>query len=357
MKKLNLAIIGQGRSGKDIHGKYYISSANIYYNVTYVIDQDEYRREVSKQRYPGCVTLSDYRELFDKKDVDVVINASYSNMHYDITKDLLMHGFNVVVEKPFSKTEKQCQELMDIAKKNNVKVCVFQQTFYAPYYDDILRIVNKDVIGRVLEVSIRYNSLSRRWDWQTLQKRVGGNAYNTGPHPFGCALGILGFDDKAYLAFGRMNHTLMSAGDYDDYVKAIITAPNKPVVDIEINNTDAYSGYTVKIQGTRGTYKTNTVTWNLKYIVDGENPKREPIETFLANAEGNPCYCSEKLITHEEEGKYNGTAFDVGTSRYYEELYYYLTEDRPMYADAIKAMKTIGLIEKIHKMNPIDRKF
>lgn len=29
-KKLNLAIIGQGRSGKDIHGAYYISERNKY---------------------------------------------------------------------------------------------------------------------------------------------------------------------------------------------------------------------------------------------------------------------------------------------------------------------------------------
>lgn len=40
MKKLNLAIIGQGRSGKNIHGKYYISEDNKYYNVKYVVDAD-----------------------------------------------------------------------------------------------------------------------------------------------------------------------------------------------------------------------------------------------------------------------------------------------------------------------------
>ena len=35
MKKLNLAIIGQGRSGKDIHGRYYISEDNIYFKKGY----------------------------------------------------------------------------------------------------------------------------------------------------------------------------------------------------------------------------------------------------------------------------------------------------------------------------------
>ena len=48
MKKLNLAIIGQGRSGKDIHGVYYISEKNQYYTVKYVVEADERRREISK---------------------------------------------------------------------------------------------------------------------------------------------------------------------------------------------------------------------------------------------------------------------------------------------------------------------
>lgn len=33
MEKLNLAIIGQGRSGRDIHGSFYRSERNLYYKV------------------------------------------------------------------------------------------------------------------------------------------------------------------------------------------------------------------------------------------------------------------------------------------------------------------------------------
>ena len=100
MKKLNLAIIGQGRSGKNIHGAYYVSEANTYYNVKYVVDADAQRREVSLERYPGCQVFADYQQLFACDDIDLVVNASYSEMHYPITKDLLSHGFNVLVEKP-----------------------------------------------------------------------------------------------------------------------------------------------------------------------------------------------------------------------------------------------------------------
>ena len=91
MKKLNLAIIGQGRSGKDIHGKYYRSEDNQYYTVKYVVDADEFRRGVAEEIYPGCKTFANYEELFALDDIDIVVNASYSEMHYSITKDLLLH--------------------------------------------------------------------------------------------------------------------------------------------------------------------------------------------------------------------------------------------------------------------------
>ena len=129
MKILNVAIIGQGRSGKDIHGKYYRSAGNEFYTVKYVVDTDEHRRKISEEIYPGCKTFADYTELFGLTDIDVVVNATYSQMHYSITKDLLLHGFNVLVEKPFGRSRFECDELIKIAADKGVTLAVFQQTF------------------------------------------------------------------------------------------------------------------------------------------------------------------------------------------------------------------------------------
>ena len=43
MEKLNLAIIGQGRSGRDIHGAFYKKAENVYFNVRYVVEADDAR--------------------------------------------------------------------------------------------------------------------------------------------------------------------------------------------------------------------------------------------------------------------------------------------------------------------------
>lgn len=356
MKKLNLAIIGQGRSGKDIHGKFYISEDNTLYNVRYVVDADAHRRDVSAARYPGAEVMADYRGLFGK-EIDLVVNATYSCEHTEITKDLIEHGFNVLVEKPFGRTRSECEQLIRLAKERGVVLAVFQQTFYAPFYRDVLRVIEEKKIGEPLQIDIRYNGLARRWDWQTLQKKLAGNAYNTGPHPFGMALGFLNFDSNVRVAFSKLANTPFSSGDSDDYCKAILVAPGGPVVDVEINNTDAYTPYTLKIQGTYGTFRCTTTDYECKYIVPGENPPRPVVESFLANEKGDPVYCGEKLITHEEKGHYIGTAFDVGTKLLYEDLYYAITEGREMYVTAEKAAAIIGVIETLHAENLLPVKY
>ena len=87
MRKLNLAIIGQGRSGKRIHGGYYLSERNTYYNVKYVVDADEIRRGIAKEQYPDCTVFADYHELFNLDDVDlVVVLVGHSHLKENMDK-------------------------------------------------------------------------------------------------------------------------------------------------------------------------------------------------------------------------------------------------------------------------------
>lgn len=58
------------------------------------------------------------------------------------------------------------------------------------------------------------------------------------------------------------------------------------------------------------------------YICDGENPERPVIEKFLKDDNGNPTKSSEKLIKHIESEDFVGTAFNIGTAKLYEQLYY-----------------------------------
>ncbi len=356
MKKLNIAIIGQGRSGKDIHGKYYRSEDNVYYNVKYVVDADAFRRSVAEQIYPGCKTFADYKELYTLEDIDLVVNSTYSEMHYPITKDLLLHGMNVLVEKPFARSRYECDELIKIANEKGVTLAVFQQTFLAPFYQFVYDTIKSGKLGSITQISVRYNGFARRWDWQTLQKKCAGSTYNTGPHPIGIGLGLIDFDKNAKVVYSKLD-TGLTSGDADDYAKIIITAPEKPIVDIEISSLDAYSNYNVKIQGSKGTLKATPKSYEMTYIQDGENIERPVVETFLKDDAGNPIYCSEKLVKHVEGEDFNGTAFDIGTAKLYEQLYFKITEGREMTVTPEMAADIISVIETVHAQNPLPLKY
>ena len=356
MKKLNLAVIGQGRSGKDIHGKYYRSENNEYYNVKYVVDKDEYRRGVAEEIYPGCKTFADYKELLQLDDIDLVVNASYSECHYEITEDLLLHGFNVLVEKPFAKTREQCDRLIDLANEKGLVLAVFQQSNLAPIFTFAKEVIASGKLGDLKQVSVRFNGFARRWDWQTLQKKIAGGLYNTGPHPVGIGLGLIDFDPAYKVVYTRLDRALTS-GDSDDYAKVIIDAPGKPVVDIEVVSSDAYCDYNLKLVGSKGTYKSTTLKYQMTYIVDGENPERPVIETSLEDENRNPAYCSEQLIKHVEEGDFPGDAFSVGTPALYKELYFKITEGKEMSVTPEMARQVISVIATAHKENPMPVRF
>lgn len=355
-KKLNIAIIGQGRSGRDIHGKYYRSADNTLFNVKYVVEADEYRRNKALGEYPGCEVFESYSSLFDRDDIDLVVNATYSETHYSITREFLLRGFNVLVEKPFARSKYECDELIEIAKKNNVTLAVFQQSFYAPYYRFTLDKINDGTLGEIKQINVCFNGFSRRWDWQTLQKKCAGGLYNTGPHPIGLALGYLGFDKNTKVEFSRLG-TALTSGDSDDYAKIILTAPGKPVLDVEVCSNDAYSNYTVKVMGTKGTLKCKIPEYEMTYIVDGENPERPVVDTFLEDANKNPAYCSEELVKHVESNKFDGTPFNVAADRFYRELYAKITEGKEMYVTPEIAADIIGIIETVHAQNPLPIKY
>lgn len=356
MKKLNLAIIGQGRSGRDIHGKHFKSERNTKFNVVAIVELDEVRRQRALEEYPGCEVFENYSDLYGRKDIDLVVNSTYSQDHCRITKDLLENGMNVVVEKPFGANRYECETLINLAKEKGVTLGVFQQTFFAPYYIGAKKVIESGKLGEIKQIDVTFNNFARRWDWQTVQSKLAGNIFNTGPHPIGIGLGLIDFDPDARVVFSRLDHVL-SSGDSDDYAKIIVTAPHKAVVDIEISSNDAYPAWNIKILGSKGTYKSNINNYEMTYIVDGENPEQPLVLTSLMDENRYPIYCTENLKKHEEKGEYVGDAFDVGTQSFYEMMYAKLTENKPMTVTPEQAAMVIGVIEAAHAQNPLPVKF
>lgn len=358
LNKIKIAIIGQGRSGRDIHGEWLKSEENDLYEVVAIVDADAGRRERAAEEWPGARILADYTELFDMKDeVELVVNASYSQDHYPTTKDLLEHDFNVLVDKPFGATRYECDNLMRIAKERKLMLAVFQQSLFSPAYLKGKEFIESGKLGKIQQISLRYNGFARRWDWQTLQCCVAGSTYNTGPHPISFGLGYLDFDENAKVVYSKLACTEMTSGDADDYAKILLTAPGKPLVDIEISSIDAFCDFNIKIQGNKGTLKiSNRGEYWAKYLEDGANPERPVSFTFIQNEDGTPAYCGETLVAVEEHETFNNN-FMVYSRNFYRMLYKHMRLWNPLTIKPEYAAQVISVIETVHAQNPLPVKF
>lgn len=356
MKKMRIAIIGQGRSGRYIHGNFFLSKENDFCEVVCVVEQDSTRRERAKNEF-NCDVYSHYSELFERKDIDLVVNASFSQYHYAITKDLLQHEFNVLTEKPFGRTYYECMDLERIARENGVIVTAFHQTLYNPVFLKIKEIIASGKLGKVFQISLKYSGFARRWDWQTLQACVAGSVYNSGPHPIGQALDLLGWKDVT-VKYSSLKQILTS-GDSDDYGKIILQGPDKTVADIEINSADAYADdFVFKIYGSKGTLKATNSDYEMKYIEDFSTYRERPvIHGSLAGTNGEPEFCSEQLVLTEEKGAAQGTSFDTAVCSFYQMMYRSVMEGAVLEVTPEMAAQVIAVAETCHAQNPLTVKY
>ena len=351
MKKLRVGIIGQGRSGRDIHGAFFRTEAGRErYEVAAVCDLIEARRERAKAEYEGCAVYEDYRDLLRRDDLDVVVNSTFSHLHYPVTMDALRAGKNVVSEKPFSKYAMECEQMIRCAEENGVTLTVFQQSRVAPYFVRIREIIGTGLLGELQQITIRFSGFARRWDWQTSLRYYGGCLQNTGPHPLDQALTLLDYDGMPTV-FSQLRR-INSAGDAEDYAKLILTAPDRPLVDLEINPSDAYSNFTYRISGRKGSLSATMSKIRWKYFDDCPMPAftLEP----LNGPDGlSPAYCSEKLTWHEFEEDLTGSAFDAGPKVFYANLYDHLTAGAELLIKPEKLIQQIRVMELVHAQNPL----
>lgn len=322
------------------------------FQIKYVVDPLAHRRERAQKEY-GCQVLESYTELFGKTDIDFVVNATPSHLHYPIAMDLMNHGLHVLVEKPFAKTVAEVDALIEAAGKNGVMLAVFQQSRFAPYYRQVRNVIDSGVLGRLIQVSIQFDGFGRRWDWQCCQCFNGGSLYNTGPHPVDQALDILGDWDNMPTVFSKLDR-VNTFGDAEDYAKLILTAPGKPLVDVEISSCNAYPSFTYNISGSQGSLKGTMDRIDWKYFKPEEAPEQKLIKTPLENSENLPAYCSEALKWYEE----SWSVEDIGTftdasAGLYQTIYDHLTQGAPLVVTPRQVRQQIAVMEEVHRQNPL----
>ena len=318
MKKLRVAIIGYGRSGRDIHTKLLRQLPEQFEIVAYAEADAERRAMIEKEVcvpvYEDAAALIAVRDTFD-----FVVNASFSQDHAPLSKMFLAEGIHVLSEKPAAKDLQAFNAVLEVQAAKGVHYFIFQQYRFSPAFRKLQEIIASGALGRIVQINLQYDGFARRWDWQTVHAFTAGSLLNTGPHPVDHALALMGFpqdiDIKCFMDRAQ------TYGDAEDYVKLLLHAKGAPVLDIEISSCNGFGDYTYLVQGTRGSLKGTSAKLEWKYYLENEAPEQHLTLTPLKGKDGEPIYCREKLPLHTGAWEASGEDFNEKGLAYYRALY------------------------------------
>jgi predicted dehydrogenase len=114
MKQINVGLIGFGMAGRLFHGPT-ISGTNGL-KLFKVRETKAPNISIIKERYPDAIIVNDTNDILGDPLIDLVVVATPNVTHYDLAKQALNADKNVVVDKPFTVTSKEAEELIELSK-------------------------------------------------------------------------------------------------------------------------------------------------------------------------------------------------------------------------------------------------
>lgn len=181
----------------------------------------ERNKDLAKQKYPGVKTFRSLDEMLADKNVELVVVNTPSYTHYEYAKKALNAGKNIIVEKPFTATVAEAQELIDLAKSKKVKLSVFQNRRYDSDYKTVKKIIDDGSLGEILEAEIHYDrfnpALSPKVHKETPGPAV-GVVYDLGSHLIDQAIGLFGMPQAVFADIFIMR----PGSKVDDYMEILL---------------------------------------------------------------------------------------------------------------------------------------
>ncbi|NJN19740.1 MAG: Gfo/Idh/MocA family oxidoreductase [Oscillochloris sp.] len=191
MNTLRVGVIGSGYWGPNLI-RNFAELPNA--EVVAVADLNPERLNNLQARYPDLVLTADYRSLF-ALDLAAVVVATPPHTHYAITRDCLLHGLHVLVEKPLALNSLESQELIEIARVNGLVLMVGHTFEYNNAVLELRRLIDGGEIGDVYYIdAVRVNlglfqpKLNAMWD--------------LAPHDISILLYLIGHDVTSVSATG-----------------------------------------------------------------------------------------------------------------------------------------------------------
>jgi len=143
-----IAVIGVGHWGKN-HARVYKELCLEGMADTVQICDVSQARVLELSSVLGIKGISSYQQILNESKIQAVSIVTPSRTHYQIAKECMEAGKDVLVEKPMTMDVDEAQELVRIASKNSCILMVGHIFRYHPAVQELRRRINEGELGKV----------------------------------------------------------------------------------------------------------------------------------------------------------------------------------------------------------------
>ena len=343
---IKTALVSFGMSGRVFHAPF------INLNPNFVLAGAWERSSKNIQAvYPGVTSYASFDEILSDPSIDLVVVNSPNDTHYTYTKQALLAGKHVVVEKAFTVTVEEAEELTALALQQQKILTVYQNRRYDADFLTIQKLITQNKIGQLLDVQISYERYRT-----TLSPKVhkeqptpgAGVLLDLGPHLVDQALQLSGMP-TAVFADLRITRSVSLV---DDYFTLLLYYPTHRIL-LTSGMVFMQVGAGYKIYGTKGCFIKNRSDVQEDLLLAGHKPggdnwgKEDPKNYGTLSTETDGVITS--TIIESERGDYG---------KYYEAVAAAILDNKPVPVspqEGINIMKVLVAAKQSHETKQVVR--
>ena len=255
MDRYNIAVIGYGGMGS-----YHVSqltSISDEFNVCGIYDIDKAKRDKAAQN--GFRVYDAIDDLWDDKSVRTVIIAVPNNFHKEISTDAMMHGKNVICEKPVMMNAADLQDVLNVSKKTGMLFAAHQNRRWDKDYLIVKDVLKNGTIGKPFYIESRVQgSKGVPGDWRCVKEAGGGMMLDWGVHLLDQMLLLT--DSPVTEVYAHM--LSIKFPDVDDNFKLLLRFENGLSALVEVDTYDFIPLPRFHVCGDEGTLQINDFECN-----------------------------------------------------------------------------------------------
>lgn len=194
--RLNVGIIGFGLSGRYFFAPYI--SENSQYHLAAIVSS---QKKIINKEYPKTKVYATVNDLLHDSSIDVVVVASPNPTHFEYARLALEAGKHVILEKPFTNSTAEADQLIAITQQSGKVLAPFHNRRWDTDFLTIRTLLEYDRLGEVLEFEShfdRFRPAGDRVEWKNTPAPGSGVLFDLGPHLIDQALVLFGKPESVY---------------------------------------------------------------------------------------------------------------------------------------------------------------